>query len=63
MQGVVLETYGAGNAPSNREDLIALLKEATDRGVIIVNISQCSKGMVSAAYETGAVRYISCINP
>ncbi|KAH9832990.1 asparaginase-domain-containing protein [Rhodofomes roseus] len=51
-QGVVLETYGAGNAPQ-RSDLIGALKEACDRGVVIVSISQCAKGSVSDAYETG----------
>lgn len=51
-QGVVLETYGAGNAPQ-RSDLIGALKDACDRGVVIVSISQCAKGSVSDAYETG----------
>lgn len=43
IQGVVLETYGAGNAPSTRADLIAALKEANDRGVVIVNCTQCKQ--------------------
>ena len=51
-RGVVLETFGAGNAPQ-RADLIGELKEACDRGVVIVSISQCAKGSVSDAYETG----------
>lgn len=41
IQGVVLETYGAGNAPSTRADLIAALKEANERGIVIVNCTQC----------------------
>jgi lysophospholipase len=53
--GVVLETYGAGNAPDNRPDLLAALKEATDRGVIIINTTQCLKGTVSMIYATGEV--------
>ena len=52
VQGVVLETFGAGNAPQ-RPDLMASLKEATDRGVVIVSITQCAKGSVSDAYSTG----------
>lgn len=52
MQGVVLETFGAGNAPQ-RPDLMAALRDACDRGVVIVAISQCAKGSVSDAYETG----------
>nr|KAJ3422761.1 hypothetical protein HK105_006440 [Polyrhizophydium stewartii] len=51
--GVVLETYGAGNAPSNRPELLAALKEACDRGVVIVNCTQCKRGLVSDIYETG----------
>ncbi|CDO77646.1 hypothetical protein BN946_scf184963.g3 [Trametes cinnabarina] len=51
-KGVVLETFGAGNAPQ-RADLVAALKEACDNGVVIVAITQCTKGTVSDAYETG----------
>jgi 60kDa lysophospholipase len=52
IRGVVLEAFGAGNAPQ-RKDVINALKEACDRGVVIVAISQCQKGAVSDAYETG----------
>ena len=48
----VLETFGAGNAPQ-RADLMNALREACARGVVIVAITQCSKGAVSAEYETG----------
>ncbi|CAO3587890.1 unnamed protein product [Absidia cylindrospora] len=51
-QGVVLETYGAGNAPA-RSDLLEALKEASDRGVVIVNCTQCRKGLVTDVYATG----------
>jgi len=54
IRGVVLQTYGAGNAPQ-RADLMSSLKEACDRGVVIVAISQCAKGSVSDAYETGRI--------
>ncbi|PPQ68152.1 hypothetical protein CVT25_014078 [Psilocybe cyanescens] len=52
IRGVVLETFGAGNAPQ-RVDVMRALKEACDRGVVVVAISQCAKGSVSDAYETG----------
>ncbi|CAO3703232.1 unnamed protein product [Rhizopus stolonifer] len=52
LQGVVLETFGAGNAPC-RPDLLNALKEASDRGVVIVNCTQCRKGLVTDAYATG----------
>ncbi|KAM4724089.1 60 kDa lysophospholipase [Anableps anableps] len=55
MQGVVLETYGSGNAPNNRPDLLQELKKATDAGVIMVNCTQCLRGTVSASYATGKV--------
>ena len=45
LKGVVLETYGSGNAPS-AQWLYKALKEATERGVIIVNKTQCSMGSV-----------------
>ncbi|XP_043224533.1 L-asparaginase-like isoform X1 [Amphibalanus amphitrite] len=53
IQGVVLQSYGAGNVPSNRKDLLEALREATQRGIIIVNCTQCSQGSVSTVYETG----------
>ncbi len=52
LKAVVLETYGAGNAP-NVGWLIQLLKEAIERNIVIVNISQCHGGMVvQGRYET-----------
>ena len=56
MRGVVLQSYGAGNGPDGRAEILALLKEACDRGVLIVNISQCAKGRVSPGYATGKVQ-------
>ncbi|XP_061824808.1 60 kDa lysophospholipase isoform X3 [Nerophis lumbriciformis] len=55
MEGVVLETYGSGNAPDNRSDLLEELKAATESGVIIINITQCLRGTVSTSYATGKV--------
>lgn len=45
LRGVVLETYGSGNAPS-AQWLYQALKEATDKGIVIVNKTQCSMGTV-----------------
>uniref|UniRef100_A0A7N9B1A3 asparaginase n=1 Tax=Mastacembelus armatus TaxID=205130 RepID=A0A7N9B1A3_9TELE len=55
MEGVVLETYGSGNAPDNRPDLLEELKKATDSGVIIINCTQCLRGTVCTSYATGKV--------
>ena len=52
LKGIVLETYGAGNAPT--EDwFIDLLKKAITKGLHIINVTQCSAGSVSMGqYET-----------
>ncbi|XP_065324330.1 L-asparaginase 1-like isoform X2 [Gordionus sp. m RMFG-2023] len=56
LRGLVLESYGTGNAPSNRPDLIKSFHEATnDKGIIIVNCTQCPVGSVSCSYATGKV--------
>jgi len=55
LRGVVLETYGAGNVPATRHDFIDVLRKAIDRGVIVVNCTQCVKGAVTGEYETGSV--------
>ncbi|MGD8963654.1 MAG: asparaginase, partial [Desulfobacterales bacterium] len=53
IRGLVLETYGIGNAPEDG-GLLAALKAANDRGVIIVNCTQCLKGTVNMDdYATG----------
>lgn len=52
LKAVILETYGSGNAPT-LDWLIKALKSAIDKGIIIVNISQCPGGMVmQGRYET-----------
>ena len=52
LRAVVLETFGSGNAPSDRW-LFEALKEAIDRGIIIVNKTQCFVGSVEMGrYET-----------
>ncbi|BGP38398.1 hypothetical protein JCM10449v2_002330 [Rhodotorula kratochvilovae] len=53
VRGVVLETYGAGNAP-RREGLLSAFRDATERGVVIVNVTQCTTGAVASdIYATG----------
>ncbi|MBQ6613039.1 MAG: type I asparaginase [Alistipes sp.] len=52
-RGVVLETYGAGNAPTS-EWFVELVEEAVSSGVVVVNVSQCKDGAVQMhLYETG----------
>ncbi len=52
LKGVVLETYGSGNAPSS-ENFIITLKNAIDQGIKIVNVTQCKSGSVMMGhYDT-----------
>ena len=62
-RGVVLETYGAGNAPT-KEWFIGALREAIESGISVVNVTQCSDGEVNMdIYETGvALQQIGVIS-
>lgn len=54
LRGLILETYGAGNAQNNDPHFLNCLKEASDRGVILVNCTQCQQGHVEMSqYATG----------
>lgn len=52
LEGLVLETYGAGNGPE-RADILAVLREAVGRGVLVLNVTQCPRGEVRADYQVG----------
>lgn len=55
LEGLVLETYGVGNAPSRDPELLAAVTRATGRDVVIINCSQCHGGSVrQTLYSTGA---------
>ena len=53
MKGIVLRTFGAGNAPSSPW-FINALRDAAEAGTVMINITQCLSGGVEASrYETG----------
>lgn len=53
LKGVVLETYGSGNALGDRW-FIDLLRQAVKNGIVIVNVTQCFYGSVEMhRYENG----------
>lgn len=54
LEGLVLETYGAGNATS--EDwFVELLNDAISGGLHVINVSQCAGGSVNMGqYETSS---------
>ncbi len=54
LKGVIMETYGAGNAPTDKW-FIDCLKHAVERGIVILNVTQCKGGSVDMGkYETSA---------
>ena len=54
LKGIVLETYGSGNAPTD-DWFVQTLKKAIKNGLHIVNVTQCSGGSVTMGqYETSS---------
>ena len=54
LKGIVLETYGSGNAPSEAW-FLSVLQKAIQSGIHIINVTQCSGGSVNMGqYETSA---------
>lgn len=52
-RAVIMETYGAGNAPS-KEWFTSVIREAAESGKILLNITQCIAGSVNMdIYATG----------
>ncbi|MDE1489687.1 asparaginase [Xenorhabdus bovienii] len=53
VKALILRSYGVGNAPQHA-DLLKILREATERGIIVVNLTQCISGRVNMeGYATG----------
>jgi len=63
LKGVVMETYGTGNAPTEQW-LISALKDAIGRGIVVLNVTQCQGGTVEMEkYQTGiALRDIGVLS-
>lgn len=54
LKGIVLETYGSGNAPTD-DWFVTTLKKAIKSGLYIINVTQCSGGSVNMGqYETSS---------
>ena len=54
LDGLILETFGTGNIPSNSE-IPAVISKAVDNGTTVVVCTQCPQGSVRlGAYEAGA---------
>ncbi|MBL4829396.1 MAG: asparaginase [Aliivibrio sp.] len=55
LKGVVLRTYGTGNAPDNSEFLNTLDKAINDDGKVVLNITQCPQGAVEMGLYAASV--------
>ena len=54
LAGAVIQAYGVGNGPASQRDIMDAFREARDRGVVLVDVSQCVKGGVHIEdYATG----------
>jgi L-asparaginase len=52
LKGIVLETYGSGNAPTD-DWFLKIMKKAIKNGLHVINVTQCSGGSVTMGhYET-----------
>ena len=52
LEAVLLETYGSGNAPTEKW-FYNLIKDAIARGILVMNVTQCSGGsVIMGLYET-----------
>ncbi len=54
LKGVVLESFGAGNGPT-ADWFYNIFKEANDRGIVTVNVSQCRAGSVEMGLYEASV--------
>lgn len=49
LKGIVLETYGSGNAPTN-ESFISAIRKIIDKGIMVFNVTQCKAGKVEMGH-------------
>lgn len=53
LRGLVVESYGSGNAPTDPA-FLSILRRAVDRGLLVANVTQCQAGRVDmSSYEAG----------
>lgn len=51
-KGIVLKTYGSGNAPTTA-NFMKLLERLREQGIVVVNVTQCERGGIEeGVYET-----------
>ena len=54
VKGIIIQAFGEGNAPENK-DFVNALKYANDKGIILVDTTQCGNGNVNMdSYAAGS---------
>ncbi len=52
LKGIILETYGSGNSPSEPW-FLNLMEKAVEKGLFVLNVSQCNGGrVIQGRYQT-----------
>jgi L-asparaginase len=49
LKGIVLETYGSGNAPTN-DYFLSSIEKAIKKGITVMNVTQCKAGSVEMGH-------------
>jgi L-asparaginase len=60
VQGLLLECFGSGTGPADNQELLGVLTEAHDNGVVIAAISQCMHGHVEFGVYAAGSQLASC---
>ncbi len=55
LKGLIIETYGSGNAPTDNK-IIEALKTAINKGICVLNITQCTVGKVQHGKYTTSIK-------
>lgn len=56
VKALILRSYGVGNAPQNAE-FLAELQQASERGIVVVNLTQCMSGKVNMGAMPPVMRW------
>ncbi len=57
IKGLILKTYGNGNAPTS-DAFVDVIREIVESGVVVVNITQCPVGMVKMGLYDASTRLL-----
>lgn len=64
LRGLVLETFGAGNAPGGQDNAMTkVLASAIQRGIVVVNVTQCNVERTLPTRRTAAKHFCPQVSP